>query len=179
MLLLSVAVALVGVLCLVDLVLTLGVIRRLRDHSKRLSGANGFPTGETVGRPGMAVDSFSATSLTGEPATLDDLVEPTLVGFFAANCPTCEEQLPAFLTYAATFPGGKQRILAVITTEAGGVRYRSALSEVAAKVVVEPELGPVQQAFGVNGYPAFVVVIDGVVAQSGHDIADLPAPQPV
>jgi thiol-disulfide isomerase/thioredoxin len=180
MTLLSVAVALVAVLCLVDLVLTLGVVRRLREHTRRLSAAQGFPAGGgTIRKPGDGVDPFTATGLSGEPVSLDDLVEPTLVGFFSPNCPACEEKLPSFVSYAKAFPGGTRRTLAVIAGDVGGVRYRSALSEVAAAVVVEHELGPVQQAFGVSGFPAFLVVVDGVVAQSTHDVAELPAPQPV
>jgi thiol-disulfide isomerase/thioredoxin len=179
MTLLAVAVALVGALCLIDLVLTLGVVRRLRDHSTRLSTLTGFePEGETLRGPGGAVDPFTAEDVHGTPVSLDDLAQPTLVGFFSPNCPACEEKLPSFLDYAKAFPGGKDRTLAVVAGESGGVRYRSALAEVAT-VVVEPEFGPVQKAFGTRSYPAFLVVVDGVVAQSTHDVADLPEHQPV
>ncbi len=175
MTLLSVAVALVAVLCLADLVLTLGVVRRLRDHSKRLELRRGFQSDvDTIGKPGEMVDSFTATSMTGAPVSTSDLVEPTLVGFFSPDCPACEEKLPAFLSYARAFPGRK---LAVIAGENGGLKYRTALSELA-EVVVEQERGPVQKAFGVSGFPAFVVVVDGVLAQATHDVAELPAHQP-
>ena len=178
MTLLSVAVALVAVLCLVDLVLTLGVVRRLRDHSERLALLQGFGSDEdALRKPGGVVDPFIATSTTGETVSLDDLAEPALVGFFAPDCPSCEEKLPSFVSYARAFPGGKDRTFAIIAGESGGVKYRTALSEVAA-VVVERELGPVQKAFGTSGFPAFAVVVDGVLAQSTQDIADLPEHQP-
>lgn len=179
MTLLSIAVALVAMLCLVDLVLTLGVVRRLRDHSERLALLQGYQADEeTVCKPGSAVDPFTTTSTTGEAVSLADLAEPTLVGFFAPDCPSCEEKLPSFVSYARAFPGGKRRTLAVVAGEAGGVKYRTALAEVAAAVVVERELGPVQKAFGTSGFPAFAVVVDGVVVQSTHDVADLPEHQP-
>jgi len=178
MTLLSVAVALVAVLCLGDLVLTVGVVRRLREHSQRLALLPGFRTDEeTMYKPGGMVDPFTAISTTGAAVSLDDLAEPTLVGFFAPDCPSCEEKLPSFVSYARAFPGGKRRTLAVVAGEAGGVKYRTALSAVAT-VVVERELGPVQKAFGVSGFPAFAVVVDGVLVQSTHDVADLPEHQP-
>lgn len=179
MTLLSVAVALVAVLCLLDLVLTLGVVRRLRDHSSRLSlMQSGLGAEETLGKPGEAVEPFTALSAADEPVSLTDLAEPTLVGFFSPNCPACEERLPGFVSYASTFPGGRRKTLAIIAGETGGLRYRSALDEVAANVVIERELGPVQKAFGTSGYPAFYVVVDGVIAQAAHNVDDLPAPQP-
>ncbi|MGH3917123.1 MAG: TlpA family protein disulfide reductase [Pseudonocardiaceae bacterium] len=178
MTLLSVAIALVAVLCLVDLVLTLGVVRRLRDHSQRLALLQDSPTDELAIRsPGGAVDPFTATSMTGEAVSFDDLTEPTLVGFFAPDCPSCVEKLPSFISYAKAFPGGKRRTLAVVAGEAGGVKYRRTLAEVAT-VVVERELGPVQKAFGTSGFPAFAVVVDGVIVQSAHDVTNLPEHQP-
>ncbi|MGH3932359.1 MAG: TlpA disulfide reductase family protein [Pseudonocardiaceae bacterium] len=178
MTLLSVAVTLVAVLCLVDLVLTLGVVRRLRDHSERLALLQGFRSDEdAIRKPGGVVDPFTATSTTGEAVSFDDLAEPTLVGFFAPDCPSCEEKLPSFVSYAKAFPGGKLRTLAVVAGEAGEVKYRRTLAEVAT-VVVERELGPVQKAFGTTGFPAFAVVVDGVIVQSSHDVADLPEHQP-
>jgi len=180
MILLSVAVALVAVLCLVDLVLTLGVVRRLRDHSDRLTTLSNFGGDEqTIREAGGVVDPFTATSVTGSEVSLGDLAEPTLVGFFSPDCPACEEKLPMFLSYAKGFPGGKERTLAIVAGEAGGVKYRAALSEVAGAVVVEKELGPVQKAFGTRGFPAFAVVVDGVIAQATHDVSDLPEHQPV
>jgi thiol-disulfide isomerase/thioredoxin len=179
MTLLAVAVALVGALCLIDLVLTLGVVRRLRDHSTRLSALSGFePDADTLRAPGVAVDPFTTEDVHGTPVSLTDLTQPTLVGFFSPNCPACEEKLPSFLDYARAFPGGRDRTLAVVAGESGGVRYRGALGDVAT-VVVEPEVvGPVQKAFGTRSYPSFLVVVDGVVTQSTHDVADLPEHQP-
>jgi thiol-disulfide isomerase/thioredoxin len=174
MTLLSIAIALVGILCLIDLVLTLGVVRRLRDHSVRLSALSGpgFDT-DNLREPGTAVDPFTATDVNGVDWSLGDLAEPTLVGFFTPDCPACEEKLPSFLAYASAFPGGRDRVFAVVAGESGGVKYRTALAEVAA-VVVERERGPVQKAFGAKAFPTFLVVVDGVVTNSTHDMTDLP-----
>jgi thiol-disulfide isomerase/thioredoxin len=180
MTLLAVAVAVVGVLCLIDLVLTLGVVRRLRDHSSRLTAMNAaaldIPS-DALRAPGSPVDPFTATDIDGVDRSLGDLAEPSLVAFFAPDCPACEEKLPAFLAYASAFPGGRDRTLAVVSGQAGGVKYRTALAEVGA-VVMEPQRGPVQEAFGAKAFPTFLVIVDGVVTTSTHDVADLPEHQP-
>ena len=104
MTLLAVAVAVVGVLCLIDLVLTLGVVRRLRDHTSRLTAMNAaaldIPS-DALRAPGTPVDPFTVTDIDGVDRSLGDLAEPTLVAFFAPDCPACEEKLPAFLAYAS------------------------------------------------------------------------------
>ncbi|MGX7824649.1 TlpA disulfide reductase family protein [Actinokineospora sp. 24-640] len=170
------AVALLGALCLLNLVLTMGIVRRLRDHTDRLVALNGLPEENTLRDPGSGIDPFSAVSATGAVLTRDDLVAPTLVAFFTPDCPACEEKLPAFLSYAHDFPGGKQRVVAVVAGEAGGARYRAALSEVGT-VFSEREHGELQKAFGVNAFPAFLVVVDGLVGQSTHHVDDLPIHQ--
>ena len=67
------AVVVVGVLCLIDLLLTFGVIRRLREHTTMLAGFQ--PGGDRVtglaagGTPAAftATDATSATTLTPKP----------------------------------------------------------------------------------------------------------------
>jgi thiol-disulfide isomerase/thioredoxin len=170
MMLLSVAVGLVAALCLVDLVLTLGVVRRLREHGERLA-QRGSVGALSVRGAGEAVDDFHSTTTAGEPVSLRDLASPTLVGFFAPHCPACEEQLPRFLSYATEFAGP---VLAVVAGDSA--EYRAALAG-AGGVVVEAERGPLQQAFGVDAYPSFLVVAGGVVVSSTHDAGGLPAHQ--
>jgi hypothetical protein len=178
MTLLSVAVALVGVLCLLDLVLTLGVVRRLRDHSARLSALQLPPAETAIAKAGDAVEPFTASTVDGSAVSTGDLVEPTLVAFFSPDCPACEQQLTPFVDYARTFPGGAARTLVVITSETGGRKYHDAVTGLG-RVVTEAELtGPVQKAFATRGYPAFVLVENGVVTTSSHGVADLPQHQP-
>ncbi|WP_037318205.1 hypothetical protein [Amycolatopsis orientalis] len=175
---LSVAVALVGILCLLDLVLTLGVIRRLRDHTARLTALQSAPGETAIAEPGELVAPFTASTVDGTVMSSDDLAGANLVAFFSPDCPACEQELAPFVEYTRTFPGGPERTLIVITSETGGAKYHSALSGLG-RIVTEPELtGPVQKAFKTRGYPAFVVVVDGSVMQASHTVADLPQHQP-
>lgn len=177
MILLSVAVVVLAVLCLLDLVLTLGVVRRLRDHNMRLQALQGTEMdGFALPRPGDGISQFSAVAVSGETVTNDDLAEPTLIAFFTPDCPSCEEKLPGFLDYSREFAGGRTRVFGVVASESGGLHYRTALSEVAT-VVSERERGTLQKAFNVTAFPSFLVVVDGTVAQATFDIADLPVHQ--
>jgi thiol-disulfide isomerase/thioredoxin len=174
---LSVAVAVLAVLVLLDLVLTLGVVRRLRDHSTRIGVLQGIqPEEASLPDAGAEIAPFTVVTASGT-LTNDDLAEPTLVGFFTPDCPSCEEKLPTFLSYAHEFPGGKARVIGVVASESGGVSYRNALSEVAT-VATERERGDMQKAFGVQAFPTFLVIVDGQIVQATHHVTDLPVHQP-
>lgn len=177
--LLSAAVVLVGVLCLFDLVLTLGVVRRLRDHTERLSAMLAAPEETALAKPGDDVKPFTTTTVDGEAISDADFTDPTLVAVFSPDCPACETQVAPFVDYARTFPGGAERTVVVIASETAGGRYRREVDGLG-RIVTEAELrGPVQKALSTRGYPAFFVVVDGRVAQSSHAVADLPQHQAV
>jgi thiol-disulfide isomerase/thioredoxin len=179
---LTAAVVVVGLLCLLDLLLTLGVIRRLREHTSKLaqlaSGLSaGFP--EELGVPvGEAVAGFAATATGGGLVSRELLAGRTLVGFFAPGCGPCEEQLPGFVEYAQSLPGGPGQAVAVVVGGDGaqdtkGSEYVERLDPVA-QVVVEAPGGPVQSAFRVNGYPTlYLVDIGGVVVAGGMSMRAL------
>ncbi|MFG6201919.1 hypothetical protein [Nonomuraea sp. JJY05] len=74
---LIVAVVLVGVLCLLNLLLTVGVIRRLR---KQAASAASLPPMEEGLAIGEKIPEFAATTTGGEPIS-DELIEgPALIG---------------------------------------------------------------------------------------------------
>ncbi|QLQ38042.1 TlpA disulfide reductase family protein [Micromonospora robiginosa] len=158
----AVAIALVGALAAVNLLFTFGVIRRLREHTAELARMRGGGAGRDdspVALPaGSRVGDFIAESVDGRPIALDSMGTQPLIGFFSPSCTPCKERLPGFVAHAASRPGGREGILAVI---AGSPDEAAALLEQllpVATVVVEPDRGPVQQAFGVDGFPAFVLV---------------------
>jgi hypothetical protein len=168
-------VAFVGVLCLLDLVLTLGVLRRLRDHSEALDLLRSQPVADSRLGVGERAGSFSAVSTTGVTVT-GEVPASRLVGFFAPGCQPCEEQLPTFMAYAVGFPG---EVLAVVASD-GRKSYPigAELAEVGA-VVHEPGNGPVHQAYRVSGYPSMYLVDgDGIVQATGSAVSALPAAAP-
>ncbi|GGL03610.1 peroxiredoxin family protein [Planomonospora parontospora] len=166
------ALTLCAVLTVLNLILTLGVIRRLRDHTDRfteLAGAGTVP--EPIIGVGTPIPSFTATSVTGERITDAQLAEGGMVGFFSTTCSTCEEWAPRFASAARSLPGGRSRTMVVVVapSEEDAARM-TAEFEGAATVVREVADGPLATAFKVFGYPAMCRVGgDGTVAAVGRD----------
>ncbi|GAA0581574.1 TlpA family protein disulfide reductase [Actinomadura livida] len=149
--------------CLLDLVFTLGVIRRLRHHTELISTLSGaMPSGMLA--EGETAGPFEAVATTGEPVSRGRLSGRTLVGVFTPRCPACEEKLPAFVESAATFPGGRDQVIAVVVGESEDdtAPYRERLEPVARVVTEPPMTGEISSALEVNGFPSF-----GVLDQSG------------
>ncbi|MFJ4585172.1 TlpA family protein disulfide reductase [Streptomyces echinatus] len=181
MLYLVAAVVFVGLLCLLDLVLTVGLVRRLRQHTELLnerSNRQGSHAGEVMTAVGTAPQEFTATTIDGEAITRDSLTTSTLVGFIAPGCKPCRAEFPHFLRAAAEHPGGREHVLAVVSDGPGSAEYAAQLKEVA-RVVVEAPDGVVTTAFSVRGVPAFGLLGAGtaVTAAAVH-FADLPAAVP-
>ncbi|MEV4576761.1 TlpA disulfide reductase family protein [Nonomuraea jabiensis] len=165
-------VALVSVLTVLNLLLTFGVIRRLREHTELLAGRATPIVGETPSLPvGRQVGDFAATTTDGEPVARALLAGDTLVAFLTPGCEPCEESLPHLVEAAKKWPGGRRNTLVVVT----GRRDRAAdhverLAPVA-RVVVEAPDGPIATGFGVTAYPLF-----GVVDSSGQVLRSETAP---
>jgi thiol-disulfide isomerase/thioredoxin len=176
---LAAAVVVVGLLCLVNLVLTFGVIRRLREHTNALGNLPqqmGSPLGIAIGgTPG----DFTATTTTGETVSRAGLAGPVLVGFFSPGCEPCATELPHFVEYAKAMPGGAERVLAVIDGgPAEASEYVERLEPVA-QVVPEGHEGPVKSAFKLAAYPTiYLLGADGTVVGSGTMVSDIgPVPE--
>lgn len=150
------AVVLVGLLCVLDLILTFGVMRRLREHTTLLS-ARSSAAPDIVIPAGATIGSFAATTVAGVPVAGADIEEGTLVGFFAPGCSTCEVELPRFVEVAGAHPGGARKVLAVVLGEGSTAPYVDALSPVAG-VVLAPFGHEIETAFQVRGYPGYALV---------------------
>ncbi|MEO3888355.1 TlpA disulfide reductase family protein [Nonomuraea sp. B5E05] len=161
------AVVLVGLLCMVNLLLTVGVIRRLREQS----GRQDFPEPMTTGglARGDRIPDFAATTTNGEPISGELLGGPAMVGFFSPGCKPCKDLLPHFVEAARRTPDAVLAVVAAGSDE-DAAPYVEHLAQVASVVTEEPQ-GPVQSAFKVAGYPTvFLLDADGAVADSDHII---------
>ncbi|SDL47178.1 Peroxiredoxin [Nonomuraea maritima] len=173
-----VALAVVFVICLLNLMLTLAVIRRLREHTELINRGRVQPPGqgEITLPAGSQVGDFRVVTGDNREVTRDDLRDGMLVAFFSPRCPSCEEQKPAFVRYASDLPGGRDNVIAVLL---GSPEELSGLREELgglAQIVVEADVdGAMSKAFGLNGYPAFCLMgQDGVLAVTGFQVDVLP-----
>lgn len=167
-------------LVLVDLVLSLGIIRRLRDHEQRLAAFPmlSSPGGLAVGQP---VPEFSVMSTDGVELTrswFDDAT--TVVAFVAPGCQGCDEQRSALDNYlAAAGAAGVQRVVAVSAFggEDGSGEIVQGFEGTARVVVGGPGDG-LEAAFAVTAFPShFLVGPDLTVLATSGAVAALPAPE--
>ncbi|GIH02773.1 hypothetical protein Rhe02_08400 [Rhizocola hellebori] len=170
------AVALVGALCVLDLILTFGVIRRLRHHTELLNkrGQSSGPSEKVMLDAGEEPGDFVATTNVGEQISKQELVGDTVVGFFTAHCEPCKERVPQYLDHVATLPGGKDRTLAVVIgNDADSLSLAEQLAA-GSRVVMERPGGDVVKAFQVTGYPALCVLDgDGRIKASGFKLDEI------
>ncbi|NEA35961.1 redoxin domain-containing protein [Streptomyces sp. SID13031] len=160
MAILTAAVVLVGVLVLFDLLLTLGLVKRVRTHAEvldKLVNARPGPQLEP-GRlpPGTVVGEFAATTSDGLEVSRASFTDGAVLGFFSTWCETCAEQLPGFLAFAE--PLGRERVLAVVHGGEDQLPGLIAKLSKVAQVVVEPDNGPIAKAVGVDAMPTMAVI---------------------
>ncbi|MGW1077954.1 TlpA family protein disulfide reductase [Streptomyces sp. NPDC002537] len=174
------AVVLVGALCTLDLILTLGVVKRLREHTALISKlASSSPGRPPVIGVGEEVGEFSAVAVDGDVVTRESLVGDTLVAFFSPSCGPCHEMLPKFVEYARAVDGGRDQVLAVVVGSPD--RAKSQVTELSpvARVVVEGGSEAVlADAFQIKGFPTLLKVgqdPEGRQVIAGNQV-DLDAP---
>jgi len=172
------AVVLVGVLCVLDLLLTLGVIRRLREHTTHLEGLLRAPRhGDGLPEIGNPVGEFTTTTVDGESVSQASLTGDTLVAFFSPGCEPCEAKLPDFLAYARNIPGGPRQVWAVVTGPADKVGEMVDKLRPVVTTVMDGVDGPVSTAFQTSATPTFCLVDDaGRIAAAEFDFTALPTP---
>ncbi|MEU5942822.1 TlpA disulfide reductase family protein [Micromonospora sp. NPDC047548] len=169
-------------LTLLNLLLTFGVIRKLREHTQELAAVRP-PVTLSVG---AQVPDFTAPTADGDVVSIASLrASGGLVAFLAPDCSGCQEQLPSVRSALAEALDTPTAVLIVLTrlrpapdrddrerTElvaALGVRGSRAA------IVHEPLDGALQSAFQVAAFPAFYLVdTDGRVAGVTNNATQLP-----
>lgn len=178
MAMLVVAVLVLCFLCLFDLLLTLGLIRRIRAHETRLEKSGGYnnPLENLASSlvQGSRPEPFAATTTEGGVVASDDLMDGTVVAFMSPHCKPCVSNLPSFIEHTSALPENRQRVIAVLAGEDIEARPMAARLEPVARVVVEPFNGPLASAFKVSALPViFVLKADGTVAATSYEIDQL------
>ncbi|MGW5696626.1 hypothetical protein ACWEWX_38805 [Streptomyces asiaticus] len=167
------AVVFVGSLGALNLVLMIGVIKRLREHTERLSAFRPRTTDIEVG---TEIGAFRTVTVDDEPLAQESLADDTLVAFFSPTCGPCKTSLPSFVAHARGLAGGRNRVLATVVGDADAAAPFVAELSPVARVVVESPAGTVSTAFGTRAFPTLLRVgrDDGgrlVVTSSHVDVA--------
>jgi AhpC/TSA family len=160
-------------LILLDLVLTLAIIRRLRQHTVRLGELDSILRPSPGLEPGSPLPEFTAATGGESISTASLMGSTTIVIFLSADCNGWHEQLPAIQAYLRA---GAHHAIAVV---GGDDPELAGAFDGLAKVIVEDLQGPVQRAFRVRTYPSFVVAgPDGKVEAAALTVQELPANTP-
>ncbi|GAA0913895.1 hypothetical protein [Nonomuraea longicatena] len=157
------AVVFVGLLCLFNLVLMLGMLRRLRELAS--SGGGGHPT----------LLPYDPNVLIGRGLP-EDLIGAGFVGFFDVGCDSCHEKAPRF---AAEARG--QVALEVVTGDVGKAEALAEQLSGVAQVLTGAAADRVVNGVGVQAFPMFLRTdAGGRVVAADTDLDDLAAaPQAV
>lgn len=169
------AVVLVGAIATLNLLLTVGVIRRLREHTTQLAGMSGpgMSGGPAAGDP---IEDFATTAVDDTPVALADLDSYSLVSVMSPGCGPCEEKLPKLVSMLEDGSLPKKGVLAVIAgSEEEAVPMVTALKDLAVVIREEPVSGALQSAVGISAYPTMFVAGEGKVATVVHDLAKVKA----
>ena len=166
------ALVLVGVVAGLNLVLTFGVIRRLRQHSELLAARGLRPTPQPPS-PGDPVGGFRTTTVDGETVTRDTLPAGSLVVFFSPGCPPCEEHLPGLVARLRESDRPRAETLAVVLGEAGESAHM--VEQLTPVALVVRETAPstlLQTAFGVWSAPIALVVDGSTIREVFTDVGE-------
>lgn len=174
-------IALVGALAVLNLLITLALVRRLREHEARRAGAGEANDFETVRlRPGDRIGEFKTTDVDGRSVSDTSMVGRTLVAFFSPACEACVEKVPAFAERAAERVGGRDKVITVVLGDGPDSEQLVDQLHAGTRAVVEPYDGPISRAFGVIGFPAYLIVEKSHVIAASADVGGLvwldPAP---
>ncbi|MET8758829.1 hypothetical protein [Lentzea sp. NPDC004782] len=162
---LTAAVVVVGILCVLDLLLSFGIIRRLREQNETLRDLR---EKQAAAEPPIMLPAGSRIELS------DVDVAGALVGFFSPNCEPCKERMPQFIEYAT---GHRGKVIAVAAGAADEIADMVVRLGEVGEVVAEEMGGPLHTAFGTEGYPAVCLVgDDNTVVASGWEMSALPVP---
>lgn len=175
MVFLTAGLVVVALAVAVDLILTVGVVRRLRQHTAMLAASGRTPAPEPP-KVGDSIRPFTATATDGQIVSREALPQGGLVVFLSPGCQPCEEQLPGLA--AALRESGRPRgttLVVLIADPAEATHMISALETLAVVVCETPPATQLQEAFGVWSAPLALIVEDSTIKELSMDTAKLAA----
>jgi peroxiredoxin len=165
-------------LILLDLALTMAIVRKLRQHTAKLSTFSAMASMKPGLAPGQRVPPFEVVTTTGTSISATSL-RGGAIAFMSTTCKACPEQLPALREYLTSARADGTPTLAVIEGEGDDAARMAASLQGLTSVVVEQEGGPAHKAFQVRGYPSFFVLDpDSVIHTATFNVRELPKPVP-
>ncbi|MFI5783723.1 hypothetical protein [Nocardia sp. NPDC051570] len=160
------------------LMITLGLVRRLRAHTDLLDQLT--DNTDRLLSVGTTVPAFTARTVDGDTTTGANLRHPAAVALLAVDCPHCRTNLPEFVAYIQGAGLPRDHVLAVVTTNehtdpAARHDMLDALAPVATVVCENGTDSGVATAFDAQAFPTFYLTDpDAVITSATHAVRKLP-----
>ncbi|MFD0151340.1 TlpA family protein disulfide reductase [Streptomyces sp. NPDC055721] len=147
---------LVGALGLLNLALSLAIVRRLRRQEEQRGAVDpNAPSGPEVG---TTVPAFTAPTLGGEEFTSASLAGGTAaMSFITTSCSACDEFVSGMPEFAARTGLDDSRIVVVIAGEQGKARQMADHLNGLATVVHEAAPGAISSLYSITATPTTVI----------------------
>jgi hypothetical protein len=156
-------IAAIGAVALFNLLLTYGLIRRVRALDQRIGGGEAL-----LPHAGRRIEAFAASTTEGITVTEADLADGEhVVALLSAGCGSCE----SIVAELAERRSGTRPWLFLHDAHAEGADGLVAAARQAGRVALVDH-GPVSIAFGVQSFPAVLRIVDGLVAGAGHNVRE-------
>lgn len=170
--LLALVIVLAGLQAL-DLLLTVGLVRRVREHQSQIEavGARGLHLGIPVGTQVPPVDVLDVRDQEVPRTWPGD----TVVGFFSTTCDACREHLPEYLTWASQ--RNRLRNICVVDGPIEDALEMARGTDDVARLVLAPHAKALADKFEISGVPVLFEVVNGRVSASGLRVTERPFAQ--
>lgn len=148
------AVVLVGAITVLNLLLTMAVIRRLR----RNEAAQNVPLPDSGPKLGAPLPAFTGEAVSGETVVTTDVSGAEAVfAFLSTSCSACPTALPHLVEYAQARELKAAQVVTVIGGEqADAAEFLDALDGKSV-AIMEELMGPIAKSFEVSAFPTFVM----------------------
>ena len=157
---LAAAVVVLTLITLVNLLLVLGVIRRLRTQAGPRPAANpfGLADAEPLVLPaGSPLPDLRLPGVDGTPLALRDLADRrVLMAFLSEGCGSCHLELPRIRDLAARAAADGAAVVIVVLTDHGDPELEEPFAGLAT-VTRDAARGPLSREFGITSFPSYLV----------------------
>lgn len=161
-------VVLLAVLVVANMLLTWGMVRRLRTLQDQVAAGSAPPPDNGL-HPGDEAPDFSALTPAGDTVTRDEVVRgETVLVFLSPHCEACETHLPVVREL------GRRAVAVVDGTSAESAHLVDGLRGEVPVLFAPRATTDLLERYGVNTYPSsYVVGADGRIAASHLDLDEL------
>jgi hypothetical protein len=162
-----------------DLLLLLGIVRRLRAEATSRSpyGGPGIPAMGSGPARGTRLPAFSAQTMAGGVVDDSRYTGPAgCIAFVSATCQPCKAAVAELGPYLRSAGIGREQSLVVLEGDPAAASAEVARAAEFAEVVTGDDASRLVRQFAIAGFPTLIVVRDGVVWASALAVGVLPAP---